>query len=198
MTRDEVIKILGENATDEQVKGILDKFHEKDSEIRNAKENAVALAKAQADLAATQADLKTAQSQLDEINKNNMSEQEKIEADRKEAAKLVSESKKVYAKAKATEILAQVGITDEKLINSLVSDNVELTEANANIYVENIKSIKESVEKQTREQLSTADLKPNASNSSNNDGMTWEKFTSLSEEEQSRFEQEHPEEFAKL
>ena len=197
MTRDEVIKILGENATDEQVKGILDKFHEKDSEIRTAKENAVALAKAQADLAATQADLKTAQSKLDEINKNNMSEQEKIEADRKEAAKLVSESKKVYAKAKATEILAQVGITDEKLINSLVSDNVELTEANANIYVENIKSIKESVEKQTREQLSTADLKPNASNSSN-DGMTWEKFTSLSEEEQSRFEQEHPEEFAKL
>jgi hypothetical protein len=127
-----------------------------------------------------------------------MSEQEKIEADRKEAAKLVSESKKVYAKAKATEILATVGITDEKLINSLVSDNVELTEANANIYVENIKNIKESVEKQTREQLSTADLKPNPSNSSNNDGMTWEKFTSLSEEEQSRFEQEHPEEFAKL
>ena len=196
MTRDEVIKILGENATDEQVKGILDKFHEKDNDART---KAAELAKTQADLAKAQADLTTAQSQLDQINKNNMSEQEKIEADRKEAAKLVSESKKVYAKAKATEILATVGITDEKLINSLVSDNVELTEANANIYVENIKNIKDSVEKQTREQLSTADLKPNPSNSSkNDDGMTWEKFTSLSEEEQSRFEQEHPEEFAKL
>ena len=196
MTRDEVIKILGEGATDEQIKGILDKFHEKDNDART---KATELAKTQADLAKVQADLNTAQSQLDQINKNNMSEQEKIEADRKEAAKLVSESKKVYAKAKATEILATVGITDEKLINSLVSDNVELTETNANIYVENIKSIKDSVEKQTREQLSTADLKPNASNSSkNDDGMTWEKFTSLSEEEQSRFEQEHPEEFAKL
>jgi len=197
MTRDEVMQILGEGATDEQVKAILDKFHEKDSELRSAKENATALAKAQADLAKTQAELNTAQSQLDKINRDNMTEQEKIEASRKEAEKYVSDSKKLYAKAKATEILASVGITDEKLINSLVSDNVELTEANANIYVENIKNIKDSVEKQTRESLSTADLKPNASNSSN-DGMTWEKFISLNEEEQSRFEQEHPEEFANL
>lgn len=195
MTRDEVLKILGEGATDKQVTAILDKFHEKDSDARA---NATALAKAQADLAQTKADLTTAQSQLDEINKANMTAQEKIEADLKEAAKIKSESQKVYAKAKATEILASVGITDEKLINSLVSDNVELTETNANIYVENIKNIKESVEKQTREELSTADLKPNPSNSSNNDTMTWEKFTSLSETEQSRFEQEHPEEFAKL
>ena len=194
MTRDEVIKILGENATDEQINGILDKFHEKDNDARA---NATALAKAQADLAKTKADLNTAQSQLDQINKNNMTEQEKMEALKKEAEKYVSDSKKVYAKAKATEILASVGITDEKLINSLVSDDVDLTTTNANIYVENIKSIKDSVEKQTREQLANVDLKPNASNSSN-EGMTWEKFTSLSEDEQSRFEQEHPEEFAKL
>ena len=196
MTRDDVIKILGEGATDEQIKAILDKFHEKDNDARA---NATALAKAQADLAKTQADLSTANGKLDEINKANMTVQEQIEADRKEAAKFVSESKKVYAKAKATEILASVGITDEKLINSLVSDNVELTEANANIYVENIKNIKDSVEKQTREQYLNQDLRPNPSNSSNNnDVMTWDKFTSLSEEEQSRFEQEHPEEFAKL
>ena len=195
MTRDEVIKILGENATDEQINGILDKFHEKDNDARA---NATALAKAQADLAKTKADLNTAQSQLDQINKNNMTEQEKMEALKKESEKYLSDSKKVYAKAKATEILASVGITDEKLINSLVSDNVELTETNANIYVENIKSIRDSVEKQTREKLSAADLKPNPSNSSSNDGMTWDKFTTLSEEEQSRFEQEHPEEFAKL
>ena len=195
MTRDDVIKILGEGATDEQIKGILDKFHEKDNDARA---KASELAKAQADLAKTQVELNNAQSQLDKISKDNMSEQEKMEALKKESEKYLSDSKKVYAKAKATEILATVGITDEKLINSLVSDNVELTEANANIYVETIKNVRESAEKQTREQLSTADLKPNGSNSSNNDVMTWEKFTTLSEEEQSRFEQEHPQEFANL
>ena len=196
MKRDEVIAILGEGATDEQVKAILDKFHEKDNELRT---KTTELAKSQSDLAAMQGDLATVQGQLDEINKAKMNEQEKIAADKEEAAKYVSESKKVYAKAKATEILASVGITDEELIKSLVSDNVELTEANANIYVENIKKIKEDVEKKTREEIANADLKPNPSNSSNNsDGMTWEKYTKLSEEEQSRFAQEHPEEFAKL
>lgn len=196
MKRDEVIAILGENATDEQVSAILNKFHEKDSELRS---KTAELAKSQSDLAQKEADLTTAQTQLDEINKAKMTEQEKIAADKEEAEKYVSESKKVYAKAKATEILASVGISDEDLIKSLVSDNVELTETNANIFVENIKKIKEDVEKKTREEIANADLKPNPSNSSNNsDGMTWEKYTKLSEEEQSRFEQEHPEEFAKL
>ena len=195
MTRDEVIKQLGEGASEETIKWVLDKFHEKDNELRT-KENE--LAKNKSDLAKSQSDLANVQGQLDKITRDNMTEQEKIEALRKEAEKYASDTKKAYAKARATEILAQVGVNDEKLINSLISDNVELTETNANIYVENIKSIKESVEKQTIENYSNADLKPNASNSSNNDVMTWEKFTSLSDEEQSRFEQEHPEEFAKL
>ncbi len=195
MTRDEVIKQLGEGATEEQIKWFLDKFHEKDNSARS---QATELAKAQADLAKANADLAAMQGQIDQINRDKMTAQEKIEADLKEAAKIKSESQKVYAKAKATEILATVNINDEKLIESLVSDDVDRTIANATIYAENIKNVRESAEKQTREQLSTADLKPNASNSSNNDGMTWEKFTSLSEAEQNKFEQEHPEEFSKL
>ena len=195
MTRDEVIKQLGEGASEENIKWVLDKFHEKDNSARS---QATELAKAQADLAKANADLATVQSQLEQINRDKMTAQEKIEADLKEAAKMKSESQKVYAKAKATEILATVNINDEKLIETLITDDVDKTIANATIYAENIKNVRESAEKQTREQLSTADLKPNPSNSSNNDGMTWEKFTNLSEDEQSRFEQEHPEEFAKL
>ena len=43
------------------------------------------------------------------------------------------------------------------------------------------------------------DVKPAPSNNLNQDTqMTWEKFDSLSAEEQSKFEQEHPDEFAKL
>lgn len=194
MTRDEVIKQLGEGASEETIKWFLDKYHEKDNELRSANSE---LAKSKSDLAKTQSDLTNAQSQLDQINRDKMTAQEKIEADRKEAEKYVSDSKKLYAKAKATEILASVNINDENLINSLVSDDVDRTIANANIYAENIKSVRESVEKQTKEQLGAADLKPNPSNSSN-EGMTWEKFTSLSQDEQNRFEQEHPEEFAKL
>lgn len=194
MTRDEVIKILGEGATEEQIKGILDKFHEKDNDARA---NATELAKSKADLLKAQSELANVQSQLDDINRANMTAQEQIEADRKAAQENLANSKKIFAKAKAQEILASVGINDEELINSLVSDNVELTEKNANIYVNTIKTVQENAVKKTKEDLANLDLKPNPSNSSN-EGMTWEKFQTLSDEEQNKFALENPTEFANL
>lgn len=197
MTREEAIQLLGESATNEQITALLDKFHEKDSELRT-KTNELNVIQGQ--LNDTNKKLNTAQSQLDAINKAQMTDAEKLEAQKKEADKYLADSKRIFAKAKAQEILSSVGITDEELINTLVSDDVELTEKNANIYVNNIKTISESVEKKTKEALSAQDLKPTPSNnvSNNNEGMTWEKYQTLSESEQSAFANEHPEEFAKL
>lgn len=197
MTREEAIQLLGESATDEQIKALLNKFHEKDNELRTKTNE---LNTIQGQLNDTSKKLNNAQSQLDAINKAQMTDAEKLEAQKKEAEQYLANSKKIFAKAKAQEILSAVGITDEELINSLVTEDVDLTEKNANIFVNNIKAISESVEKKTKEALSAQDLKPTPSNnvSNSNEGMTWEKYQTLSESEQNAFANEHPEEFAKL
>lgn len=197
MSREEAIQLLGEGATEEQIKGLLDKFHAKDNELRTKTNE---LNNIQSQLDDTNKKLNNTQSQLDAINKAQMTDAEKMEAQKKEAEEYLANSKKIFAKAKAQEILSSVGITDEELINTLVTDDVDLTVKNANIYVNNIKTISESVEKKTKEALSAQDLKPTPSNnvSNNNEGMTWEKYQTLSESEQSAFANEHPEEFAKL
>jgi phage-related minor tail protein len=197
MSREEAIQLLGEGATEEQIKSLLDKFHAKDNELRTKTNE---LNNIQSQLDDTNKKLNNTQSQLDAINKAQMTDAEKMEAQKKEADEYLANSKKIFAKAKAQEILSSVGITDEELINSLVTDDVDLTVKNANIYVNNIKTISESVEKKTKEALSAQDLKPTPSNnvSNNNEGMTWEKYQTLSESEQSAFANEHPEEFAKL
>lgn len=203
MSREEIIKILGEGATEEQISGLLDKFHEKDNDYRT---KVTELTNAQNQLNdltqklnVTETKLNNTQSELDTINKSKMTEVELMEAQKKEANEYLANSKKIFAKAKAQEILSSIGVTDEDLINSLVTDNVELTEKNANIYVNNIKSIRESVEKQTKEKLSMQDITPNPSNNLQDNGaMTWEKYKTLSESEQSAFANEHPDEFAKL
>lgn len=197
MSREEAIQLLGEGATEEQIKNLLDKFHAKDNELRTKTNE---LNNIQSQLDDTNKKLNNTQSQLDAINKAQMTDAEKMEAQKKEAEEYLANSKKIFAKAKAQEILSSVGITDEELINTLVTDDVDLTVKNANIYVNNIKTISESVEKKTKEALSAQDLKPTPSNnvSNNNEGMTWEKYQTLSESEQSAFANEHPEEFAKL
>ena len=197
MSREEAILLLGEGATEEQIKNLLDKFHAKDNELRTKTNE---LNNIQSQLDDTNKKLNNTQSQLDAINKAQMTDAEKMEAQKKEAEEYLANSKKIFAKAKAQEILSSVGITDEALINTLVTDDVDLTVKNANIYVNNIKTISESVEKKTKEALSAQDLKPTPSNnvSNNNEGMTWEKYQTLSESEQSAFANEHPEEFAKL
>ena len=197
MSREEAIQLLGDGATEEQIKNLLDKFHAKDNELRTKTNE---LNNIQSQLDDTNKKLNNTQSQLDAINKAQMTDAEKMEAQKKEAEEYLANSKKIFAKAKAQEILSSVGITDEELINTLVTDDVDLTVKNANIYVNNIKTISESVEKKTKEALSAQDLKPTPSNnvSNNNEGMTWEKYQTLSESEQSAFANEHPEEFAKL
>lgn len=203
MSREEIIKILGEGATEEQISELLDKFHEKDNDYRA---KVIELTNTQNQLndltqklSVTETKLNNTQSELDNINKSKMTDAELMEAQKKEANEYLANSKKIFAKAKAQEILSSIGVTDEDLINSLVTDNVELTERNANIYVNNIKSIRESVEKQTKEKLSMQDITPNPSNNLQDNGaMTWEKYQTLSESEQSAFASEHPDEFAKL
>lgn len=192
MTRDEVKKILGEGATDEQITNYLDGYHaiekEKNKEINDLK--------AQLNKFNDYDDIKK---KLDDIEKANMTEQEKLENMKKEYEKNLHDSKIIVNKAKAKQILAGLDISDD-IINSLVVEDEAQTTQNATNLASQINTIKEAVVKQTKEELNALDVKPNISNVDPNQDntMNWDKFTKLSQEEQSKFQMEHPEEFAKL
>lgn len=192
MTRDEVKKILGEGATDEQITNYLDGYHaiekEKNKEINDLK--------AQLNKFNDYDDIKK---KLDDIEKANMTEQEKLENMKKEYEKNLHDSKIIVNKAKAKQILAGLDISDD-IINSLVVEDEAQTTQNATNLASQIKTIKEAVVKQTKEELNALDVKPNISNVDPNQDntMNWDKFTKLSQEEQSKFQMEHPEEFARL
>ena len=191
MTRDNVKEILGEGATDEQVSAILNAFH---SDI-DAKEKEISSLNSKLQ---SQKDYDDIKKQLDDINKANMSEQEKLEEQKKEIEKNLRESKIIVNTAKAKEILAGLPLTDE-IINSLVRDDEQATITNATNLKTQMESLKTETDKKVREELANIDLKPAITNVPQDGGaMTWDKFEGLSLEEQNKFAEEHPEEFANL
>ena len=127
-----------------------------------------------------------------------MSEQEKMEEQKKEIEKNLRESRIIVNTAKAKEILAGIPLTDE-IINSLVRDDEQATITNATNLKAQIESLKTETDKKVREELANIDLKPSISNVPQDGGaMTWEKFEGMTIDEQNKFAEEHPDEFANL
>ena len=196
MSREEAKKILGEDATEQQITNFLNVIHLNNSKMEELRvENeANKIAREEANRKA-----KEYEEQLATIEKEKMSDVEKLELAKKEAEENLANSRRILSKAKAQEILSTVGITDEDIIKTVVSDDLDSTVANAQILANKFKFIQDETVKKTKEELANIDVKPNPTNVPQNDNqMTWEKFTALSIEEQSKFEQEHPDEFAKL
>lgn len=198
MKRDDIKKILGENATEEQISNLLNAFHEKESETKKQTDDT----KKELDDLKKQlnkySDYDTIKKQLDDINKANMTEQEKMEEQKKEIAENLRQSRIIVNTAKAKEILAGESV-DEELLNRIVTDDTDTTIALANKFKETLNTLKTNVEKQTRESLSTQDLKPSITNVTQDGGaMTLDKFYDLSAEEQDKFIEEHPDEFNNL
>lgn len=196
MSREDAKKILGEDATEQQITNFLNVIHLNNSKMEELRvENeANKIAREEASRKA-----KEYEEQLAIIEKEKMSDVEKLELAKKEAEENLANSRRILSKAKAQEILSTVGITDEDIIKTVVSDDLDSTVANAQILANKFKFIQDETVKKTKEELANIDVKPNPTNVPQNDNqMTWEKFTALSVEEQSKFEQEHPDEFAKL
>lgn len=192
MTRDEVKKILGENATEEQITNTLNALHNQTNALNKQIEDYKVKESKYSDYD----DIKK---QLEEINKANMSEQEKLQAQQEEAAKYLHEAKLIRNKAKVMEILAGKGF-DEEIIDSIVGEDENLSVAKAQKLVERLDTVIADTKKKTEEELANLNVKPNLTNTNpNSDGaMNWEKFSKLSQEEQNKFAEENPEEFAKL
>ena len=197
MNREEARKILGEGATEEQITNLLNSWHIQESAKVKELETQVNNLTEQN---SKYSDYDSIKKQLDDINKANMTEQEKLEQMKKETEANLKNSRIIVNTAKAKEILTGLDLDDE-LISLVVSDNADKTIANANKLKAKFDSQKDIVAKQTKETLINVDLKPTVSNvNPNNDGIidTFEKFGALSAAEQEKWINEHPNEFENL
>ena len=188
MKRDE---LLAKGYTEEQVTDLLNMYHTQNTEISNLTkklEGKTELEKQYADL----------QKQIDDINKEKLTEQEKLDLMKKETEQNLKNSQKIYNKAKVKEILAGYDIEDG-IIDSFVTDNEETSINGANLFKNRLDAIIAETTKKVQDNIASIDVRPNASNSPNQDAvMTFEKFSQLSAIEQEKFINEHPQEFQNL
>lgn len=189
MNREEARKILGEGATEEQITNLLNNWHIQESaKVKELETQVNDLAKQNSKYS----DYDEIKNKLEEINKANMSEQEKLEAMKKETETNLKKSRIIVNTAKAKEILTGLDLDDE-LISLVVSDDADKTIDNANKLKAKFDSQKDIVAKQTKETLINVDLNPTISNVNQNDNvMTLEKFSSLSAEEQNQWLEQNP------
>ena len=190
MDREKARKILGEEATEEQITNLLNSWHlDENAKVKELEEQINSLTAT----ANKYSDYDEIKKQLDEINKANMSEQEKLEAQKKEIENNLKQSRIIVNTAKAKEILAGLDLDDD-LISLVVSDDADKTISSANKLKAKFDSQKENVAKATKESLTSLDLTPSISNVNQNDNVidTFEKFGNLSAEEQNKWLQENP------
>lgn len=191
MNRDKARMILGEGATEEQITNLLNEFH------NNEKAKNAEIASLNDKLSKV-SDYDELKAKLDAIELANMTDQQKLEADKQEIAKNLRDSRIIVNTAKAKEILAGENI-NETLLQKLVTDDEASTIANATLFKETLTTLKDTVEKKTRESLATTDLKPGITNvTQGEEKMTFDKFSKLSAVEQEKFINEHPDEFENL
>ncbi len=190
MTRDEAKKILGEGATEEVITNFLDNYHiEESAKIKDLETKVNNLTQENNKYS----DYDTIKKQLDDINKANMTEQEKLEQQKKEIEKNLKDSRIIVNTAKAKDLLAGLNVNDT-IIAKLVSENETETINSVNELKTMLETQKELISKQTKESLTNVDLKPTISNVNQNENnqMTLDKFGNMSAEEQNKWLQENP------
>ena len=189
MNRDDARKILGEDATEEQITNLLNNYHiQESSKVKELEKQINSLNEQNSKYS----DYDEIKSKLDEINKANMSEQEKLEAQKKEIETNLKNSRIIVNTAKAKEILAGLDLDDD-IISLVVSDDEAKTISSANKLKAKFDMQKENVAKQTKESLANVDLTPTITNVNQNENiMSFDKFNSLSADEQNKWLEENP------
>lgn len=195
MNREKAREILGENATEEQITNLLNQWHiEESAKVKDLEGKVNDLTTENSKYS----DYDSIKKQLDDINKANMSEQEKLVAKQKEIDENLKNSRIIVNTAKAKDILAGLNVSDN-IISKLVNEDEKITIDSANELKTMLEAQKEEVAKKTKESLVTQNVQPTISNVPQNSGaMTMDKFMLLSAEEQETFIAEHPDEFNNL
>lgn len=190
MDRETARKILGEDATEEQITNLLNNYHIQDSaKVKELESQLNGLQEENK----KHSDYDKIKKQLDDINKANMSEQEKLEAQKKEIEKNLKDSRIIVNTAKAKDLLAGLNVNDN-IIAKLVSEDENETINSVNELKTMLETQKELVSKQTKESLTNVDLKPTISNVNQNENAvnSFEKFSSLTADEQEKWLAENP------
>ena len=131
----------------------------------------------------------------------NLTKEEQL-AKREEAiAKREQETNLIYNRAIVKDKFAGLGLDSKELdslVESIATGDETKSLATADIFVNTFNSMRESTIKSTKEELINTNVKPVASNNTDSNVMTWDKFKALSQDEQTKFQKEHPTEFANL
>lgn len=189
--------LLEKGYTEEQVSELLDLFHKNSSNISKANQDL----QAQLDNANNRiAGLSKLESEYNALKQSQLTEAEKQELARKETAKNLAESRRILNTAKAKEIFSEIGGIDDEVLKAIVSEDTDATLANANALLNSFKARETLTINKTKEEIASANVKPAQSNVlvGDADAMTWEKFDSMSSDEQVKFAEEHPNEFNNL
>ena len=180
-------ELIAKGYTEEQATELLNLFHAENNEIKASN------AQLQKDLNVanqTITELNKAQVQLKQLQQAQMTDQEKLDAMRAETEKNLAESKRIVSKAQAKTIFAEIGGIDDAILDTLVSEDLTQTEANAKALVDLIKSRDEATAKKTKEDLANLNVLPNLSNvqkgGDDKSQMTKEQFNKLSREEKTK------------
>lgn len=196
MNREEVKKLLGENATEEQVSAVLNKFHD---EQRTLKDKVTELEGNVTKLTNTNVELEGYKTKYTEIEKANMTKEQLLEAREKELAEKTKKTDLLNNSIKAKSILVGAGIGEkeaDELVASIVKQDENVTLASAQLLATQFKSIEENTIKRTKEELMNANIKPTPSNiPPNSNTMSKDAFLKMSQAEQNKFIQENPEAF---
>jgi hypothetical protein len=180
-------ELIAKGYTEEQATELLNLFHAENNEI---KANNTQLQKDLNIANNTIAELNKVQVAFKEMQQSQMTEQEKVAAMKVEAEKNLAMSKKIVSRAQAKTIFAEIGGIDDAILDTLVSEDLTQTEANAKALVDLIKSRDEATAKKTKEDLANINVLPNPSNvqkgGDDKSQMTKDEFNKLSREEKTK------------
>lgn len=198
MKRDEVKQILGEGATEEQISAVLNMYHTQKAELDKANSEKDKYKSSYEEAIKTSDSYK---SELDKINEANLTKEEQLAKREKDIALKEEATNLIHNKAMVKEKLASLNLDGEtlnSLVDTITTSDQAKSLASADVYVNTFNSMKASTIQSTKEELINVNAKPVPSNNPNGDVMTWDKFRTLSQEEQTKFQKEHPQEFANL
>ena len=180
-------ELIAKGYTEEQATELLNLFHAENNEMKT---NNAQLQKDLNIANQTITELNKAQVQLKQLQQAQMTDQEKLDAMKAETEKNLAESKRIVSKAQAKTIFAEIGGIDDAILDTLVSEDLTQTEANAKALVDLIKSRDEATAKKTKEDLANLNVLPNPSNvqkgGDDKSQMTKEQFAKLSREERTK------------
>ena len=200
MTREDAKKLLGENATDEQVTALLNSVHSeieaKNTQINDLQSKLTNSTNRVNELAGFEEELR-------KMKEGQMTKEQLIEQKERELEAKINATNRLQNSIKAKSILVGAGISSERadvLVNKFVKEDEQATLDLANDFVAELNTVKELTAKQVKDDLSKVDITPGGSNVNPKVPveMTLEKFSKMSDEEQNKFVEEHPDEFANL